>query len=205
MVEVESSVNFNLERPMYRPAAIIALLAALAAPSPVLLAQTAVPDSVEFARWRQANVDDLNGIHEKFVALARAIPPAKLAWRPMEGVRSFHDVFAHIAAEGFIEGVSLGRPLPAGSLADFDAEESRLRALPDDQLITAMDQALTNLSTGFASLTLSKMNTPVTYFGRPTLPRVVALFTLADLHEHLGQLVSYARMNQIVPPWSRGP
>ena len=24
-----------------------------------------------------------------------------------------------------------------------------------------------------------------------------------DLHEHLGQLIAYARMNQIVPPWSK--
>jgi hypothetical protein len=188
---------------MSRFPAVVALLAVFAVPSPAL-AQAPVSDSVEFARWRQVNVEDLNGLHEKFVSLARAMPPAKLGWRPMDGVRSFHDVLAHIAAEGFIEGVSLGRPLPAGSLADFDAEESRLRALPDDQLITAMDQALTSLAAGFTSLSLGKMNTPVTYFGRPTLPRIIALYTLADLHEHLGQLVSYARMNQVVPPWSRG-
>ena len=24
-----------------------------------------------------------------------------------------------------------------------------------------------------------------------------------DLHEHLGQMIAYARMNQIVPPWSK--
>jgi hypothetical protein len=24
-----------------------------------------------------------------------------------------------------------------------------------------------------------------------------------DLHEHLGQLIAYARMNDIVPPWSK--
>jgi hypothetical protein len=24
-----------------------------------------------------------------------------------------------------------------------------------------------------------------------------------DLHEHLGQLIAYARMNGIKPPWSR--
>jgi hypothetical protein len=26
---------------------------------------------------------------------------------------------------------------------------------------------------------------------------------LNDMHEHLGQLIAYARMNGIVPPWSR--
>jgi hypothetical protein len=25
----------------------------------------------------------------------------------------------------------------------------------------------------------------------------------ADLHEHLGQLIAYARMNGITPPWSK--
>jgi hypothetical protein len=33
--------------------------------------------------------------------------------------------------------------------------------------------------------------------------RVATTYTLNDLHEHLGQLVAYARMNSIVPPWSR--
>jgi hypothetical protein len=29
------------------------------------------------------------------------------------------------------------------------------------------------------------------------------LFLGGDLHEHLGQLIAYARMNKIVPPWSK--
>lgn len=163
----------------------------------------AVSDSAEFVSWRKAHQDDIDGLRRKFMALARAIPADKQSWRPMEGTRSFHDVYAHIAAEGFIEGVSFGRPLPAGSLSDFDPEEARLRALPDDQLIAAMDRAMENLSQAFAGLTRSRMNTPAQYFGQMTLPREMAMYTLIDLHEHLGQLVSYARANQIVPPWSK--
>ena len=30
-----------------------------------------------------------------------------------------------------------------------------------------------------------------------------ALLIGGDLHEHLGQLIAYARMNNIVPPWSK--
>jgi len=30
-----------------------------------------------------------------------------------------------------------------------------------------------------------------------------ALAIGGDLHEHLGQLIAYARMNHIVPPWSK--
>ena len=25
---------------------------------------------------------------------------------------------------------------------------------------------------------------------------------MADMHEHLGQLIAYARTNHVVPPWS---
>ena len=121
----------------------------------------------------------------------------------MEGTRSFHDVFAHIAAEGFLEPTGFGRPLPQGSLTDFDAEEARLRAMTDDQLITAMDRAMENLSATFAGLSRSKVNTPIMFFGQNTYPRAAVAYSLFDLHEHLGQLVSYARTNQIVPPWSR--
>ena len=169
------------------------------------LAAQAVSDSAEFTAWRKVQKEDIDGLKDKFMALAKAVPANKLGWRPMEGTRSFHDVFAHIAAEGNTETAMFGRPLPAGSVADFDAEEARLGKLPDDQLIAAMDRSMQSLSATLAGLTRSKMNTSITYYGQATLPRIATTYTLNDLHEHLGQLVSYARTNQIVPPWSKKP
>jgi hypothetical protein len=29
------------------------------------------------------------------------------------------------------------------------------------------------------------------------------LLTTTHIHEHLGQLIAYARSNDVVPPWSR--
>ena len=179
---------------------VMATLAGL--PSTPLAAQ-GVSNAAEFDAWRTVQQQDVDRVREKFLALAKAVPAGKLAWRPMEGSRSFHDVFAHVAAEGNTETAMFGVPLPAGSLADFDAEETRLRKLGDAELIAAMDRALRTLSSTLAGLSLDKMNTSITYYGEATLPRVAATYTLNDLHEHLGQLVSYARMNQIVPPWSR--
>jgi hypothetical protein len=167
------------------------------------LAAQAVTNSAEFEAWCKVQTHDIDGLREKFMALAKAVPAGKLGWRPMEGSRSFHDVFAHVAAEGNTETAMFGGKLPAGSLADFDAEEARLRKLPDDQLIPAMDKSMQTLSATLAGLSLDKMNTSITYYGQPALPRVATTYTLNDLHEHLGQLVSYARMNQIVPPWSK--
>lgn len=42
----------------------------------------------------------------------------------------------------------------------------------------------------------------VSFLGLTTdLERAITLMA-ADLHEHLGQAIPYARMNRIVPPWS---
>jgi hypothetical protein len=181
----------------------LAVVAGLASFVTVPLQAQAVSNATEFEAWRKVQKEDLDGLREKFMALAKAVPADKLGWRPMEGTRSFHDVFAHVAAEGNTETAMFGGKLPAGALADFDAEEARLRKLPDDQLIAVMDQSMEILGARLAGLSLDKMNTSITYYGRPTLPRVATTYTLNDLHEHLGQLVSYARMNQIVPPWSK--
>jgi DinB superfamily len=183
----------------------LAVMAGLASFVATPLAAQAVSNTAEFEAWRKVQKEDIDGLREKFMALAKAVPADKLKWKPMEGTRSFHDVFAHIAAEGNTETAMFGKPLPAGSLADFDAEEARLGKLPDDQLIAVMDKSMQSLSATLAGLSLDKMNTPITYYGQSTLPRVATTYTLNDLHEHLGQLVSYARMNQIVPPWSKKP
>jgi len=193
-----------MRRPRLWPVPALVLVAGLTGfTGAPLRAQTAVSDSAEFAAWRQVQKEDIDGLRKKFMALAKAVPTDKLTWRPMEGTRSFHEVFAHVAAEGNTETAMFGRPLPAGSLADFDAEEARLKKLTDDKLIAVMDQAMQSLSTTLAGLSRATINTPIKYYGQSTLPRVATTYTLNDLHEHLGQLVAYARMNSIVPPWSK--
>lgn len=193
-----------MPRPRLWPAPALVLLVGLTAVPPTTLrAQTAVADSAEFSAWRQVQKQDVDGLRKKFMALAKAVPGDKLAWRPMEGARSFREVFAHVAAEGNTETAMFGRPLPAGSLADFDAEEARLKKLPDDQLIAAMDRGMQSLSATMDALSRTTINTPIKYYGQSTLPRAATTYTLNDLHEHLGQLVAYARMNTIVPPWTR--
>ncbi len=187
-------------RPIPALLLVVSLTGLSAAPA---RAQTAASDSAEFSAWRRVQQEDIEGLRKKFMGLAKAVPADKLAWRPMKGTRSFREVFAHVAAEGNTETAMFGRPLPAGSLADFDAEEARLAKLPDEQLIAVMDKAMQSLSATLGGLTRATINTPIRYYGQSTLPRVASTYTLNDLHEHLGQVVAYARMNSIVPPWSR--
>ena len=181
----------------------LALLAGLATSATAPLAAQAVSNTAEFEAWRKMQKEDIDGVRDKFLALAKAVPADKHGWRPMEKSRSFHQVFAHVAAEGNLESAMFGAKLPAGSVANFDAEETRLNKLPDDQLVEEMDKSRQLLSATVGGLSLEKMNTSIPYYGQPTLPRIAMTYTLNDLHEHLGQLVAYARTNQIVPPWSK--
>ena len=43
-----------------------------------------------------------------------------------------------------------------------------------------------------------------TYFGRDMQVHANIATAMADMHEHLGQLIAYARTNHVVPPWSMG-
>ena len=43
----------------------------------------------------------------------------------------------------------------------------------------------------------------VTFFGKEAKAEGVFLRILVHNHEHMGQAVAYARMNGIVPPWSK--
>src|SRR3954469_6650559 len=115
--------------------AAVAILAALAGFAPAPLFAQALSNSAEFEAWRKVQKEDIDGMRDKFLALAKAVPTDKHGWRPMEGSRSFHQEFAHVAAGGNLESAMFGAKLPAGSVANFDAEEARPGKLPDEQLI----------------------------------------------------------------------
>lgn len=137
----------------------------------------------------------------KVMALARAIPEDKYAWRPAAGVRSFGEVFFHIA-----NGNQLLLKIASGiSAADRDkqiAENAEAeKHLPDKERILA------GLAQSFADVRKAMeggrgLNRETRFFGQVTTRRGV--FTVLDTHiaEHLGQAIAYARMNGIVPPWS---
>jgi hypothetical protein len=42
------------------------------------------------------------------------------------------------------------------------------------------------------------------FFGQAMPVHASIATAMADMHEHLGQLIAYARTNDVVPPWSAG-
>ena len=149
---------------------------------------------------KAAYLADLEAMRVKFVGLAEAFPQDKYTWRPMEGVRSVSEVLMLLATEGYGYAPTALGGKPAMAREDM----GKLR------MITDKAQVVDHLTKGFAYAKKEiEAIDPATLTGKRkagnaerTTPEAVAAVT-GDLHEHLGQLVAYARTNHIVPPWSK--
>jgi len=147
-------------------------------------------------------IADLETLRGKFVGLAEAFPQDKYTWRPMEGVRSVSEVLMLAAFEGyaFIPTSFGAKPADLGSRE----EAAKLRTLSDKT------QVLEHLNKGFAhakkeleALDASTLTGKRKVMGRDLSVSDIGFAIGGDLHEHLGQLIAYARTNHIVPPWSK--
>jgi uncharacterized damage-inducible protein DinB len=181
------------------PALVLALVAL--APNRSAHAQGTL-DAASAARIRKEYVDDMDTVHVRFMALAKAIPADKYSWRPGVGVRSVSEVFMHIVGEWYFFGPrSVGGKEPA----DFGVPKDKLPAL---EKITGKDEVMTELekSWAYCKAQLDAAD-PKALTGKykpwgQTL--TASAFGMAgDQHEHLGQLIAYARSVGVKPPWTK--
>jgi uncharacterized damage-inducible protein DinB len=161
---------------------------------PAEQAAAAVPASGVRAEF----LNELKTQEDKFLALARAVPADNYTWRPGEGVRSFSEVFLHVAAANYNLPKVFGVQPPAG-----------FKVQGFDKSTTDKVKVIDALKGGFAHMREAVMNMPdgevekqVDWFGAKSTYRGVMLFIIRHNAEHLGQAIAYARMNRIVPPWT---
>jgi hypothetical protein len=151
---------------------------------------------------KAAFIADLSTMQEKFLGLANAFPQDKYTWRPMEGVRSVAEVLMLAAFEGyaFIPNSFGGKPADLGSRE----EAAKLRTLTDKaQVIEHLNKGFAHAKKELEALDNATLTAKRKVMGQDRSAAEVALFVGGDLHEHLGQLIAYARTNHIVPPWSK--
>jgi uncharacterized damage-inducible protein DinB len=149
---------------------------------------------------------DLNDMQTKLLALANAIPESAYGWRPGPGVRSVGEVLQHIAADNYILPVYMGTPAPAatGITADYGtavAYETR-RGLTKAQIIADLEASFAHLHRAINVNTDANITENINWFGNQASRLQGMTGTVGHLHEHLGQLIAYARSNSVKPPWS---
>jgi uncharacterized damage-inducible protein DinB len=149
---------------------------------------------------------DIGDMEKKLVDLATAIPESAYAWRPAQGVRSVGEVLQHIAADNYILPVYMGTPAPAatGITAEYGtavAYETR-SGLTKAQIVADLRASFAHLHRAINTNTDANITENINWFGTQATRLQGMTGTVGHLHEHLGQLIAYARSNGVKPPWS---
>ena len=185
--------------------AVAALL--LAAPTSFVRAQQPT-DAAAPAGLTGDLLADVGQVEQKVMGLARAIPADKYGWRPNPGVRSVGEVLLHVAADNYLLPAMLGHAAPAVTGIKGDdfktAQAFERRQLNRDSTIAELQRSFAHLRTSLSATPADRLAAPVSMFGQASTVQRMWVATATHLHEHLGQLIAYARSNAVVPPWGQG-
>ncbi len=160
--------------------------------APPLFAQT-VPEGVG-----QGYDGEWKHVSQQLIALAEATPAEKFAWRPAPGVRSTSEVYMHIAVANFYLLSIIGPKMPA----DLKPDAVKTVTAKAD-VIEWLKRSLEAVRASHAAAKPADLERKVTLFKRETTADAAYLRLIIHNNEHMGQLIAYARMTGVVPPWSK--
>jgi uncharacterized damage-inducible protein DinB len=144
-----------------------------------------------------ASIKGLHGIVTGFITKAAAqVPEDKYSYQPTADVRTMGQLFGHIAnaSRMFCAGAS-GMEAPQAG----DAEQLKTKA----ELQKALADAFAFCEKAYAAVNANP-DEGVTFFNQQHTRLGVMAFNNAHNYEHYGNLVTYMRMNGMVPPSSGG-
>ena len=131
------------------------------------------------------------------VKAAAMVPEDKYKYQPTKDVRTMGQLFGHIAnANVMICNTATG----AKGAAPADAEKLATKA----EIQKALDASFATCDRAFQTMTATTANEPVSLFGQSHTRIGVLAFNNAHDFEHYGNIVTYMRMNGMVPPSSGG-
>ena len=138
-------------------------------------------------------------VSRQLLALAEATPAEKFGWRPAPGVRSVSEVYMHIALANFYLLSVTGPELPA----DMKKGDLEKTVTAKAEVIGWLKRSLDAVTTARAALKPGDLERKVTILKRDATVDGMYLRIIIHANEHMGQLIAYARMNGIVPPWAK--
>jgi uncharacterized damage-inducible protein DinB len=141
---------------------------------------------------------ELDEAENELVALASVVPQEKFTWRPAPGVRSFGEVFLHVARVSYV----MGKPWGVQPPPNLDLAKIEQQGADKGNAVAAMRVAFERMRQAIAAMPDADLDKPIEMSGEPSTVRAAMLATEGHIHEHLGQAIAYARVNGIVPPWT---
>ena len=137
-------------------------------------------------------------VSQQLIALAEATPPEKFAWRPAPGVRSTSEVYMHIVIANFYLLSVTGPQMPS------DVKEGMEKTVTSKpEVINWLKRSLEVVKQAHLAEKPSDLQRKVHIVDRDATVDGMYLRIIVHANEHMGQLVAYARMSGVAPPWSR--
>lgn len=136
-----------------------------------------------------------SGLKNVLLTTAEKVPEESYGWKPTEAVRTFGQVVGHVADSNYLFcSLVLGEPNPALKI------EKTKTAKAD--LIAALKGAFAYCDKAYDGLTDASASQMVKLFANET-PKLGVL-SVNNMHAagHYGNLVTYMRLKNIVPPTS---
>ena len=182
-----------------RSATVLSL--ALAVSTPAIAADAGSPPGP--GGFRGDFLTALGRVEQQTISLEQAMPQAKFNWRPGKGVRSVAEVYLHIAGGIYFLTGQLGRETPADVQALMQAKTWETQTTKKDEIKTILTTAFAYLRKAVLETSDADLDKQVKMFGNDWSERLIFMAVQGHCWEHLGQSIAYARMNGVVPPWSK--
>ena len=150
-------------------------------------------------QFQKESVGTLDHVSGQVMQLAQAIPADKYSWTPEKGVRTVAEVCAHIVSANYFFASKLGATIPA----DVKMETIEKDLKTKDAIAAELKRSYELVTNAIKNTKDEALSAKVEFpFPGDYTQMTAVLITLCHSNEHLGQLVAYARMNKITPPWS---
>ena len=174
------------------------VMVCLFVPAGVILAQekpaAAAPENPLSAWNKKANTR----VKDILLRSAQNMPEENYSFKPTDAVRSYGQIIGHVAdAQYLFCSMALGEKNPAPDIEHTKTSKA--------DLIAALNAGFAYCDKAYDSMTDTSAVQTIKLFGNDA-PRLSAL-TVNNMHniEHYGNLVTYMRMKNIIPPSSEAP
>ena len=139
-----------------------------------------------------------NAAKANILASAKTMPDSKYSFKPVDTVRTYGAILAHVAGANyeFCAGAK-------GERAPYAEDHFEKNATAAAEIVKALQDSMAYCDAIYAELTDANAGEGRTVFGGKR-SRIAALMSNTNHHtEHYGNLVTYLRINGLVPPSSQ--
>ena len=142
-------------------------------------------------------------VSNQLIALAEATPAEKFAWRPAPGVRSTSEVYMHIVMTNFWLLSVAGQKMPADLKEETVKTVNEKTVTSKPEVIAWLKRSLDAVKQAHLAADAKDMSRKLKVEGHDATVDGMYLRIIVHANEHMGQLVAYARMTGVAPPWSK--